>query len=70
MAIREKVFGAEHPLTARSLGNLGGVLRAQGDISGARRLWERALAIRETVLGCEHPDTVGLRNKLDGLGSV
>jgi len=30
---------------------------AQGDLAGARPLYERALAIREKVLGSEHPDT-------------
>jgi hypothetical protein len=43
-----------------SLNNLAGVLRAQGDIAGARGLWERALAIREKMLGWEHPDTASV----------
>ena len=40
-----------------SLNNLAVLLRAQGDLAGARPLYERALAIREKVLGPEHPDT-------------
>jgi Flp pilus assembly protein TadD len=52
------VLGAEHRHTASSLNNLAVVLKAQGDLAGARPLHERALAIREKVLGAEHPDTV------------
>jgi tetratricopeptide (TPR) repeat protein len=64
LAIREKVLGAEHPDTARSLNNLGELLRSQGDLAGARPYLERALAIREKVLGAEHPDTALSLNNL------
>ena len=57
LAIREKLFGSEHPDTATSLNTLARLLREQGDLMGARPLMERALAIREKVLGPEHPDT-------------
>ena len=40
-----------------SLNNLAGLLQDQGDLAGARPLYERALAICEKVLGPEHPDT-------------
>jgi tetratricopeptide (TPR) repeat protein len=53
----ETSLGPEHPDTAASLDNLAGLLQAQGDLAGARLLYERALAIRETVLGPEHLDT-------------
>ena len=43
--------------TATSLNNLALLLQDQGDLAGARPLYERALAIREKVLGAEHPDT-------------
>jgi tetratricopeptide (TPR) repeat protein len=45
------------PDTALSLNNLGGLLRAMGDLAGARPYYERALAIREKSLGPDHPDT-------------
>jgi Tetratricopeptide repeat len=51
------VLGPEHPNTAQSLNNLAVLLQAQGDLTGARPLFERALAIYEKALGPEHPDT-------------
>ena len=51
------MLGTEHPETATSLNNLAVLLRDQGDLAGARPLFERALAIFEKVLGPEHPDT-------------
>lgn len=35
-----------------------GTLSAQGDLSGARERYERALAAYERILGPEHPDTL------------
>jgi tetratricopeptide (TPR) repeat protein len=46
LAIYEKALGPEHPSTATSLNNLAALLQAQGDLAGARPLYERALAIR------------------------
>jgi hypothetical protein len=63
------VLGSEHPSTATSLNNLAGLLQAQGDLAGARRLFERALAIREKALGPEHPDTGRTRSHYAGLPS-
>jgi hypothetical protein len=51
------VLGPEHPGTATCLNNLAGLLLTQGDLAGARPLFERALAIYEKVFGPEHPDT-------------
>jgi hypothetical protein len=62
------VRGPEHPDTATSLNNLALLLQAQGDLAGARPLYERALAIREKMLGLEHPDTAIVRNNLANLG--
>jgi len=64
LAIREKVLGSEHPVTAKSLNGLGLLLWDQRDLAGARPLHERALAIREKVLGAEHPDTAMSLNNL------
>jgi tetratricopeptide (TPR) repeat protein len=63
-AIREKVLGSEHSLTALTLNNLAELLRTQGDYAGARPLYERSLAIREQVLGPQHPDTASSLNNL------
>jgi tetratricopeptide (TPR) repeat protein len=57
LAIREEVFGHEHPQTMVSLNNLAVLLQDQGNLAAARPLYERALDIREKVLGPEHPDT-------------
>ncbi len=67
LAIYEKVLGPEHPDTALSLNNLGGLLYAQDNLTGSRPLYERALAIREKVLGPEHPDTATSLNSLASL---
>jgi tetratricopeptide (TPR) repeat protein len=64
LAIRENVFGSEHPNTASSLNNLASVLQDLGDFAGARQLFERALAIRENVFGSEHPNTASSLNNL------
>jgi tetratricopeptide (TPR) repeat protein len=67
LIIREEVLGPEHPDTAASLNNLASLLYAQGDLAGARLLYERALAILEKVLGPEHPvSAINLAN----LGSL
>ncbi len=57
LAIREQVLGPEHPDTAQSLNDLGGMLVLKGEYAEAQPLLDRALAIREEVLGAEHPDT-------------
>jgi hypothetical protein len=62
--------GPEHPYTARSLNNLGEVLRAQGDLTTARLLHQRALAIHEARLGAEHPDTVRTRRNLAAVAAA
>ncbi len=45
LAIYEKALGPDHPDTATSLNNLGGLLQAMGDLAAARPYYERALAI-------------------------
>jgi tetratricopeptide (TPR) repeat protein len=63
LAIREKVFGKEHPDVAVSLNNLAALSYAQGDYEQAKPLYERSLAISETVFGKEHPDVATSLNK-------
>jgi tetratricopeptide (TPR) repeat protein len=67
LAIWEKALGAEHPDTAVSLGNLGDLLRSQGDLAAARPYLERALAIFEARLGPDHPYTKIARRNLAAL---
>jgi hypothetical protein len=66
LAICDKGLGPDHPHTATSLNNLAGLLRAQGDLAGARPLFERALAICEKGLGPDHPDTATSLNNRTG----
>ncbi len=63
----EAVLGPEHPNTATSLNNLSFLLRAQGDLAGAKPYYERALAIREAALGPDHPNTRTVRDHLASL---
>jgi tetratricopeptide (TPR) repeat protein len=51
LALREKLYGADHLMVALSLNNLAGVPYTLGKYQEARALHERALAIREKTLG-------------------
>ena len=62
-ADQERIAG-EHPDTAIDLNNLGLLLKAQGDLAGAYRYYERALRINEQVLGEGHPATARSLNNL------
>lgn len=53
----KRLFGLNHPNTARTLTNLGSLLRVSGDLRGAREHLQRALAIREKVLGSDSAET-------------
>jgi CHAT domain-containing protein/tetratricopeptide (TPR) repeat protein len=64
LAIRRKVLGEEHPLTALSYHNLAANLYAQGKYVAAEKLERKALAIRRKVLGEEHPLTASSYNNL------
>ena len=61
------VLGPSHPNTAQSLNNLGTLLEAQGDLTGARLYYERALAILEERLGSQHQNTQIARGNLQRL---
>jgi tetratricopeptide (TPR) repeat protein len=56
------------------MGNLASTLRAQGDLIGAKELWEQVLEARRRVLGPEHPrvavDLVNLGSVLRALGQA
>jgi tetratricopeptide (TPR) repeat protein len=62
LAIKEKVFGPEHPDTATSLNNLAFHYAVRGDFAAAEPLFRRAVAILESALGREHPNTVAVRD--------
>lgn len=64
LAVRERVFGLEHPKTAESLNGLAIAFENKGDVASALALYERALAICEKALGPNHPDTAKALNNL------
>jgi tetratricopeptide (TPR) repeat protein len=57
LAIRESLFGADHPLTATSVANLARLAIDAGRYEDAVRLYRRALDVRERVLGRDDPET-------------
>jgi tetratricopeptide (TPR) repeat protein len=67
LAIREKVYGPDHPDVALSLNNLAELYRVQGRYPEAEPLYKRSLAIREKALGPDHPDVA---QSLNNLGSL
>ena len=53
LAKRRKALGPNHPDVANSLNNLGSHLEELGDVAGARKCYEEALAIRKLKLGMD-----------------
>jgi tetratricopeptide (TPR) repeat protein len=64
LAIREKVFGPNHPDVAISLNQLGVLYDTQSRYDDAEQLFKRSLAIREKTLGPNHPDVAESLNAL------
>lgn len=62
--LRTSLYGAEHPLTAESLGNLAAAYWMQREPARALPLFERALAIRQRSLGPTHPATAAALSNL------
>ena len=67
LAIREKVFGAEHVRTAASHHNIGVLLKALDKYKQALKHHRNALAIREKLLGQGHADTAVSYYKIGGV---
>ncbi|MCE5318288.1 MAG: tetratricopeptide repeat protein [Parachlamydia sp.] len=59
-----KMFGEEHPVTARLLRNLGGVLFAQEETEKALECAEKALEIYQKIQGIAHEDLIALLEDL------
>jgi serine/threonine-protein kinase len=64
LALREKLFGPDHPDVAASLGAIGNALLMKGSFVESRAFTERALALREKLLGEDHPDLAKSLNNL------
>jgi tetratricopeptide (TPR) repeat protein len=67
LAIKEVVYGHDHPEVAHTLTMLSIVVRLQGDLPGARVLLERALRMIEAAPGPDNPE---LARALGNLGDV
>jgi hypothetical protein len=67
VAIYENAFGPEHRRTAVTLTGLASCRAAEGDPTGARVLYERALTIFERTLD---PQNLGTANCLNGLARL
>ena len=62
-----RILGKDHPDTLTALNNLGQILKAQGDLVGARIYAQQVLDTRRRVLGEDHPDTL---TAMGNLGNI
>ena len=67
LAANERILGANHPETLRSVHNLAELYRSKGDDASAEPLLKRALAGNEKTLGADHPETL---RSVHGLGAA
>ena len=58
MGMRQKLLGAEHPDTLRSMGNIAVTYRNQGKWIEAEQLQLQVMDMMKELLGAEHPDTL------------
>jgi tetratricopeptide (TPR) repeat protein len=65
LALSKEVFDESHPYVAPLINNLGGVLKAHGDLEGAKAGYERALNIFREFLGDNHPNTKTVKRNLE-----
>ncbi len=64
LAIRQNVYGEEHPDVADSCHNIGDAYYEQGEFAKVLEYYEKALAIRLKVYGEEHPDVAASFNDM------
>jgi CHAT domain-containing protein/Flp pilus assembly protein TadD len=64
LSLMERCCGADHPETAKALGNIASVYMDQGRFEEATKVLLRALAIQEARLGDAHPEVVPTLQKL------
>jgi hypothetical protein len=67
LAVTEAALGPDDLQAAWRRIELGRVLRALGDIAGARAQFERGLQIAESALGSEHPSIIVWLHELGGV---
>jgi CHAT domain-containing protein/Flp pilus assembly protein TadD len=64
LAIQDRSLGREHPSTALTLNNLGGLFAVRGDFAQAEQMQRAALGTMEKVFGEQHPDTAAVLTSL------
>ena len=64
LAIQDRSLGRDHPATALTLNNLGGLLAVRGDFAQAETMQRAALGTMEKVFGEQHPDTAAVLTSL------
>ena len=62
--LQRTLLGVEHPKTLIAMNDLALTLLAQGDLEGARKIYEQVLEISRRVLGAEHPEMLTSMNNL------
>jgi Tfp pilus assembly protein PilF len=62
--IHLKLYGEEHPNTAKSFGNLASVFKDEGDLENAKIYYQKALDIFLKIYDEEHPHTATSFNNL------
>jgi tetratricopeptide (TPR) repeat protein len=67
LSLTEQRLGADHPLVAASLNNLGLLYKSQGRYAEAEPLYLRSLAIREKQLGADYPNVAASLSNLAAL---
>ncbi len=67
LEIYKQELGENHPDTASSYNNLGGVYASQGKYKEAKSFYKKGLEISEKILGENHPDIVISYNNLGGV---
>ncbi len=64
LSIQDRALGRDHPSTALTLNNLGGMLALRGDFAQAEQTQRAALTTMEKVFGEQHPDTAAVLTSL------
>jgi CHAT domain-containing protein/Tfp pilus assembly protein PilF len=64
LSIQTRALGTEHPSSALTLNNLGGMLAMRGDYAQAEKMQRAALGTMEKVFGEQHPDTAAVLTSL------
>ncbi|GKY94370.1 hypothetical protein MPSEU_000402900 [Mayamaea pseudoterrestris] len=62
--LQTRLFGAEHPMLAVTIGGIGNVYKAQGKLNDALKEFQTAHDMLEKSLGSIHPDVASSHNNI------